>query len=60
MLARLKIGPRLVLGFAALLGIATLVGAFALARLADVNGNTKDLATNWLVAAQALGRYSDA
>ena len=60
MLSRFKIGPRLAVGFAAVLALSCLVGSFALSRLAEVNENTKDLATNWLVAAQALGRYSDA
>ena len=60
MLSNFKIGLRLAIGFASLLVLASLLGAFALLRLAEVNANTKDLATNWLVAAQALGRYSDA
>jgi len=59
MFSRFKIGPRLAVGSAMLLALAVFVGVFSLSRLAAVNANTKDLATNWLVSAQALGRFAD-
>ena len=56
-LTRLKIGPRLGVGFATILVLTVLVGGFCVSRLDKVNENTKDLATNWLVAMRALGEY---
>jgi len=56
---KLNIGARMALGFFALLALATLVGILSLARLANVNENTRDLATNWLVSTQTLARFSD-
>jgi methyl-accepting chemotaxis protein len=58
-MSRINIGARLFLGFSALLFLAALVGTFALSKLARVNDNTEDLATNWLVSTQTLARYSD-
>ena len=60
MFTHLKIGPRLVAGFAAVLALSGALGGFALSRLGEVNDCTKDLATNWMVATQALSRVSDA
>ncbi len=60
MLSRLRIAPRLAVGFAAVLILSAMVGGFALSRLSEVNANTQDLATNWLVASQALARYANA
>jgi methyl-accepting chemotaxis protein len=57
-LTRLKIGPRLIVGFATVLALSVVVGAFALTRLGMVNDNTKDLATNWLAAMRSLDEYS--
>ena len=58
LLTRLKIGPRLIVGFAAVLTLSVAVGSFSISQLAKVNGNTTDLATNWLVAVRALCAYS--
>ena len=55
---QLKLGARLGIAFAAVLALALFQGVFAISRLADVNGATQDIATNWMVATQALGRYS--
>ena len=60
MLSYLKIGARLFAGFTLVLTLCAALGAFAMSRLNEVNENTTELATNWLVAAQALGNYSDA
>ncbi len=57
-LTRLKIGPRLGIGFATVLALSVVVGAFSLTRLGMVNDNTKDLATNWLAAMRSLDEYS--
>lgn len=59
-LTRLKIGPRLGLGFASVLALTVVVGAFSVNRLGKVNEATVDLATNWLPAMRALGEYQGA
>ncbi|MDY0743007.1 methyl-accepting chemotaxis protein [Paucibacter sp. R3-3] len=56
-LTRLKIGPRLLLGFASVLALALLVGVFSINRIGKVNDATTDMATNWLPATRALGEY---
>ena len=56
-LARLKIGQRLLAGFASVLALAIVVGVFSVSRLAQVNANTTDLATNWLAATRLLGDF---
>ena len=56
-LARLKIGQRLVAGFGVILALAIVVGAFSVNRLARVNDNTTDIATNWLLATQLLSDF---
>ena len=56
-LTRLKIGQRLLAGFASVLVLAVIVGAFSVSRLAQVNANTTDLATNWLPATRLLGDF---
>jgi methyl-accepting chemotaxis protein len=57
LLARLKIGQRLLAGFASVLVLAIVVGVFSVSRLAEVNANTTDLATNWLPATRLLGDF---
>ncbi len=59
-LGRLKIGPRLGLGFASVLALTVVVGAFSVNRLGKVNEATADLATNWLPAMRFLGEYQTA
>ena len=56
-LARLKIGQRLLAGFASVLVLAILVGVFSISRLSQVNANTTDIATNWLLATRMLGDF---
>ena len=57
LLARLRIGQRLLAGFACVLALAIVVGAFSVSRLAQVNANTTDLATNWLAGTRLLGDF---
>ena len=57
LLTHLKIGQRLLAGFASVLVLAALVGAFSVSQLAKVNANTTDLATNWLPATRLLGEF---
>ena len=58
LLTRLNIGRRLQVGFASTLALTLLVGAFAINRLGKVNDAATDLATNWLVAMEALGHFN--
>jgi methyl-accepting chemotaxis protein len=60
MLSRLKIGPRLGLGFATVLVLTVVVGTFSVHQLGKVHDATVDLATNWLPAMGALGEYRSA
>jgi methyl-accepting chemotaxis protein len=60
MLSRLKIGPRLGLGFATVLALTVLVGTFSVHQLGRVHDATVDLATNWLPSMEALGEYGAA
>ena len=53
------IGTRLLLAFGAMLALAVVVAAFALSRLAQINDNTRELDTHWLLSSQALSRYAD-
>ncbi|OYT99971.1 MAG: methyl-accepting chemotaxis protein [Burkholderiales bacterium PBB1] len=59
-LTHLKIGPRLMLGFASVLALTLVVGLFSINRIGMVNDATGDLATNWLAATRLLGEYSAA
>jgi methyl-accepting chemotaxis protein len=54
----LKIGTRLGLAFASVLVLTLIVGIGAIFQLARIQDNVKDLATNWLPAARALGDFS--
>ena len=56
-LKRLKIGPRLTVGFVAVLVLALTLGLFSINRIGKVNESTTDMATNWLPALRALSDY---
>ena len=58
LLSRLKIAPRLALGFTGVLSLTLAVGLSALLALSHENDSTEDLATNWLPSASALGEYA--
>ena len=57
-LSRLRIAPRLAIGFAGVLALTLAVGAASIASLANVNDKADDLATNWLPSASTLGEYA--
>ncbi|MET0518730.1 MAG: methyl-accepting chemotaxis protein [Burkholderiaceae bacterium] len=56
-LSRLKIGPRLALAFAAVLLLSLLVGLLAISRMGQINGATRDMATNWMPSQLYLSEY---
>jgi len=56
-LRHLKIGKRLMLGFAVVLIVTVIVGIGAISRLSIVNAATSELATDWMVAIRSLGEY---
>ncbi|WP_284617951.1 methyl-accepting chemotaxis protein [Aquabacterium humicola] len=56
-LSRLKIGPRLMLGFASVLALTLVMGIFSIVSLGKVNDATGELATNWLPATRLLGKF---
>jgi len=58
MLKKLTIRAKVILGFALVLCAAVALGAFAIQRLSVVNASAKDVATNWLPAANVLGDLS--
>ncbi len=60
LLSNLKIGTRLGAAFAAVLALTLIVGLFSISRLAKVQDNVADMATNWMVGARALGDYNKA
>jgi methyl-accepting chemotaxis protein len=54
-LSNLKIGTKLGGAFLAVICLTVGVGGFAIAQLAKINANTKDLAMNWLPSIRVLG-----
>ena len=58
MLKKLTIRAKVILGFALVLCAAVALGVFAIQRLSTVNASAKDVATNWLPAANVLGDLS--
>ena len=57
-LRNLKIGKKLGLGFGIVLLLTVTLGVVSLAQISKVNGNTVDIATNWLPSVQALGKLA--
>lgn len=53
-LRKMKIAPKLGLGFGAILALMVVMGGISLLQLSKLNGNTVELATNWLPSVQAL------
>jgi len=58
MLKKLTIRAKVVLGFALVLCASVALGLFSIQRLSTVNASAKDVATNWLPAANVLGDLS--
>lgn len=52
----LKIRTKLTCGFGAIVILTASLGVFTIFELAKVNGNTVDIATNWLPSVRVLGR----
>ena len=59
LLANLKIGLRLSVAFGIILILSLATGVYATSQLAKVQFNVTDLATNWMVAARALGDFDN-
>jgi CHASE3 domain sensor protein len=51
----LRIGYKLGLAFLVLVLSTLLLGAVALVQLSHINGNTQDIAGNWLPSIESLG-----
>ncbi len=58
MLKKLTIRAKVILGFALVLCASVALGVFSMQRLGTVNASAKDVATNWLPAANVLGDLS--
>ena len=53
--SKMKIAPKLSFGFGAVLTLVVILGVFSLLQLSRINGNTVDIATNWLPSIKTLG-----
>ena len=53
--SKMKIAPKLGLGFCAVLMLVVILGVFSLVQLSKINGNTVEIATNWLPSIKVLG-----
>jgi methyl-accepting chemotaxis protein len=58
-LRNLKLGARLGLAFAVVLLLTVVVGVGSILQLGRIQGNVRDLATNWLAATRYLGEVND-
>lgn len=54
----LTIGKKLALGFGTLLVLTSALGVLSIVEIAKVNGNTVDMATNWLPSVRAVGQVA--
>ncbi|HTQ96394.1 MAG TPA: methyl-accepting chemotaxis protein [Candidatus Acidoferrum sp.] len=59
MFQNLKVGTKLMLGFAVVLVLTSSLGIFALMKLAAVRHTTVDMAENWLPSVRALAELRD-
>jgi methyl-accepting chemotaxis protein len=55
-LTKMKIASKLGLGFGAVLVLVVILGVFSLMQLSKVNGNTVEIATNWLPSVRTLAQ----
>ena len=53
--SNLRVGVKLGLAFAAMVLLSALQGGIAMWQLTSINGDTRDIATNWLPSVQVLG-----
>src|ERR1035441_1342490 len=53
--SKMKIAPKLGLGFGSVLTLMAILGVFSLMQLSKINGSTVDIATNWLPSIKTLG-----
>ncbi len=51
---KMKIAPKLGLGFGAVLVLVVILGVFSLLQLTKINGSTVDMATNWLPSVRTI------
>jgi methyl-accepting chemotaxis protein len=58
LLKNLQIGKKLGLAFGILLVLTLALGIVSILEISRVNGNTVDIATNWLPSVQAVGRLA--
>lgn len=58
LLKNFKIGKKLGLAFGLLLVLTLALGIVSMFEISKVNGNTVDIATNWLPSVQAVGRLA--
>ncbi|MBI2732279.1 MAG: MCP four helix bundle domain-containing protein [Aquabacterium sp.] len=59
-LSDIKLGKKLGAAFGFVLLLNVLVGSFAVMQMSRINGNTQEIATNWLVGVRTLGDIRDA
>jgi methyl-accepting chemotaxis protein len=52
--SKMKIAKKLGLGFGSVLALVVVLGIFSVLRLAHVNGNTVEIATNWMPSVKTL------
>ncbi len=51
---KMKIAWKLGLGFGSVLALMSVLGIFSLVQLSHLNGNTVEIATNWLPSVKTL------
>ncbi|MBI3381788.1 MAG: MCP four helix bundle domain-containing protein [Aquabacterium sp.] len=59
-LSDIKLGKKLGAAFAFVVLLNLMVGGFAVTQLSRINGNTQEIATNWMVGVRSLGEIRDA
>lgn len=56
--SKMKIAPKLGVGFGAVLMLVVMLGIFSVVQLSKINSSTVDIASNWLPSVKALGELS--
>jgi methyl-accepting chemotaxis protein len=52
--SKMKVAPKLGLGFGSVLMLVVILGAFSLTQLSKINGSTVEIATNWLPSVRTI------